>query len=151
MIAAVEYTVNAIVGELIGNECTTIAQDAMRHVQFDLIADVDPFECSAFFFVARFGNTVFVGEILQIAFASLVADRAIERVIDQQELDNAFACFENFGRRNVLNNHAVHDRRAARSHKLGHGTRVFLWNLVLLSLNKRGTHHLFLSALNNNT
>ena len=33
------------------------------------------------------------GLILQIAFAALVADRAVERMIDQQEFEHAFACF----------------------------------------------------------
>jgi hypothetical protein len=44
----------------------------------------------AFFLVARGGTAVADGQILQLALAALVADRAIQRVVDQQEFHHAF-------------------------------------------------------------
>ena len=40
--------------------------------------------------VAGFAAAVAHGQILQLALAALVADRAIERVIDEQEFHDAF-------------------------------------------------------------
>src|SRR5207344_69731 len=41
------------------------------------------------FLVARSRRTVPDREILQLAFAALIADRAVERVVDEQELHHA--------------------------------------------------------------
>jgi hypothetical protein len=83
MIAAIQYTVHTVVGELIGNKSAAITENAAVHVQLDMLTNVDLLKCSAFLFVSRFRNAMFVAEILKITFTSLVADRAIERVIDQ--------------------------------------------------------------------
>jgi hypothetical protein len=56
----------------------------------------------------------------------LVANGAIERVIDQKKLYYTRACFQQIGRGKVLHFHAIHHRGAARSHRLGHGARIFL-------------------------
>jgi hypothetical protein len=46
-----------------------------------------------FFVVARIALAVADGQILQLAFAALVADRAIQRVVNQQEFHHDFcAC-----------------------------------------------------------
>ena len=49
-----------------------------------------------------------VGEVLQRALAALVADRAVERVIDQQELEHAGARLDDVGGRG-RDDHAVAD------------------------------------------
>ena len=59
------------------------------------------------------GSAVLVSQILQIALAGQITDGAIQRVIDQEEFDNAFAGFENFRRCQVLNDHSVGNGRAA--------------------------------------
>ena len=60
-----------------------------------------------------------VREVLQRALAALVADRAIERVIDQQELEHALAAFDGLGVLRV-HHHAFSHRRRARRLQLAH-------------------------------
>src|SRR5690606_36491945 len=86
VIAAVEDPVNAVICDLIRDIGTAVTQDATRHMQLDLVAYLVRFERSAFFLIARVGHAMRVGEVLKITFAGLIADRAIEGVIEQQEL-----------------------------------------------------------------
>src|SRR5690606_13093264 len=51
-----------------------------------------------FFAIAGFVAAVTHGQVLQLAFTALVADRAIERVIDQQKLHHAFLRSNRLGR-----------------------------------------------------
>src|SRR5687768_18412423 len=44
--------------------------------------------------VSRVGSTFLIREVLQLAFARLVADRTVEGMIDQQELEHSLACLE---------------------------------------------------------
>src|SRR5262249_143565 len=71
-------------------------------------------------------DTVGHGLILQIAFPALIADRTIERVVDQQEFHHAFACFahhrrlrEDLGRLAVRPRPAVPNTPGARGHRFG--------------------------------
>src|SRR5262249_23265486 len=66
------------------------------------------------------------GLILQIAFPALIADRTIERVVDQQEFHHAFACFahhrrlrEDLGWLAVRPRPAVPHTPGARGHRFG--------------------------------
>src|SRR6185312_4685600 len=65
-------------------------------------------------------RTVTQGEILQIALASLIANRAIQRMIDQQKFQRAASSLEyllSFG----IDHHALADRSCTgRLWRLGH-------------------------------
>ena len=56
-----------------------------RHQRADVLVEDDPLLLD----VARGRGAVADGEVLQLAFAALVADRAVERMVDQQELHHA--------------------------------------------------------------
>ncbi len=60
-----------------------------------------------------------VGEILQRTLAALVADRAVERMVDQQELEHAGARLDHVGRLR-RHDHALGDRRRAGRLQLRH-------------------------------
>ena len=60
-----------------------------------------------------------VGEVLQRAFAALVAHRAVERVVDEEELEHALAAVDRF-RVLRVHHHAFGHRRRARRLQLGH-------------------------------
>ena len=51
-----------------------------------------------FFGVAGFANAVFEDHVLQFALAALVADRAIERMVCEQEFEGSFARLDDGGR-----------------------------------------------------
>src|SRR5262249_54426066 len=66
------------------------------------------------------------GLVLQVAFSALVADRAVERMVDQQEFHHAFARLahhwrlgENLGRLTLPTGPAVAHTPCARGHRLG--------------------------------
>jgi hypothetical protein len=54
-----------------------------------------------------------IGEVLEATLTSLIADRAIERVVDKQHLYNAFASVEYVFVCSVLHYHAILHRRDA--------------------------------------
>ena len=68
---------------------------------------------------AALGGTERVREILQGALASFVADRAIERVIDEQKLENARARLHHLSFTR-LHNHALGAHGRARGLQLSH-------------------------------
>src|SRR5688572_5079456 len=63
-VAPVEYAVYTLVGKLVGNLRAAVAEDAARHVQLDIGAEVNGFESAAVFFVAGFCSAVCESEIL---------------------------------------------------------------------------------------
>ena len=67
------------------------AVDAAGHERLDQRADVLLLDRALVLDVARAADAVGHGLVLQVALAALVADRAVERVVDQQELHHAFA------------------------------------------------------------
>ena len=83
MISPVEDTMFAFVGELVRCIYATIAKDTTRHVQLDIITQVVRSKCAAFEFVTGTLFAMLIAEILQVAFTCLVADGAVERVVDQ--------------------------------------------------------------------
>ncbi|OIQ74571.1 hypothetical protein GALL_437740 [mine drainage metagenome] len=71
-----------------------------------------------FFGIARGRSAVANGQILQLAFAALVADRAVERMVDEQKLHHAFLRLERplgMG----AHHHALCNRRGAGGQRLG--------------------------------
>ena len=67
------------------------AMNAAVHRGFDQHADIFIFDRALVFGIARRIDAEGNRLILQIAFAALIADRAIERMIDEQKLHHAFA------------------------------------------------------------
>src|SRR6202012_1058484 len=96
MIATVQYTMVAVIGDLVGSKNTTVAQDAARHVQLYFVANVYLFKSTAVKLVAGFGSAVVKAKVLQVALASLVANRAIQRVVYQKHLHHAFTRLNHF-------------------------------------------------------
>ena len=72
-----------------------------------------------FFFVTRLGATITHSQILQLAFTTLIADGAIEWMVDEQKLHHRFLCFDGFVRLGA-NNHALRNRCRTRRHGLWH-------------------------------
>jgi hypothetical protein len=70
-----------------------------------------------------------VAEILQVTLAGLVANRTVERVVDEKKFDHSLAGFQQIGRRVILHLHSVHDGGAATGHGLGHGSWVLFGTL----------------------
>ncbi len=78
-------------GDLAGEADAARALDAARHDGLDQRADIFVLDRALVFLVAAGIHAIGHGLVLQIAFAALVADRAIERMVDQQEFHHAFA------------------------------------------------------------
>ncbi len=67
------------------------AVDAAVHHRLDERADILVFDGALVFLIARTVDAEGHRLVLQVAFAALVADRAIQRMVDQQEFHHAFA------------------------------------------------------------
>ena len=91
ILAAPDGTQIAHTGHFLGEAHTARAMDAARHGGFHQGADALVFDSPLVLAVAGMIATVSHGLILQIAFAALVADRAIQRMVDQQEFHDALA------------------------------------------------------------
>ena len=65
--------------------------DATRHHRLDEGADVLFFDGALVFLIARAAHAEGHRLVLQVAFAALIADRAVERMIDEQKLHHPFA------------------------------------------------------------
>ncbi len=81
-------------------------------------ADVLVKDNAFFFFVAGTAAAVTHSQVLQLAFATLVADRAVQRVVDQQKLHHALLGLDGFVVLGV-NDHALRYRRGAGRQGLG--------------------------------
>ena len=102
------------------------AVDAAVHEGLDQRADVLLFDGALVLDVARAAEAVGHRLVLQIALAALVADRAVERMVDEQEFHHAFARRlhqraggEHLARRPVLVGRQVGDAHGARGDGLG--------------------------------
>ena len=84
-------------GNFAGEADAARAVDAARHDRLDQRADIFLLDRALVLGVARGVHAIGHGLVLQIALAALVADRAIERMIDQQELHHAFARLAHHG------------------------------------------------------
>src|SRR6218665_1525283 len=135
-IATGNNAVHTVVGDLVGGFHTAVAKNAAVHVQLDLIANIDHLILAALELEAGAYRAVLIAQVLQLAFSGLVAHRAIERVVDEQEFHHAFARFQHLGIGYVLHHHAVHDLRAAAGHRLWH--RVGVGRAALRYFNDAG-------------
>lgn len=83
MVATADDTVYAVVGQLIGSEHAAVAQDATRHVQLDIRPNIDFLKSTTLELVACIGRTMLISKVLQMALTSLIANRAIEWVVEE--------------------------------------------------------------------
>ena len=67
------------------------ARNAARHRRAHKRAEVDVIHGALWLFEPRLGNAVGHGLILKVAFAALIANRAIERVVDEDKFHHPFA------------------------------------------------------------
>src|SRR5690606_39052684 len=93
------------------------AVDAARHVGRDQGAQVLVLDDALPLDIARHVTAEAHREILQLALAALVADRAVERMVDQQELHRRLLRLDRALRPRV-DLHAVRDWRRARGQRL---------------------------------
>ena len=77
-------------GDVLAETDAARAVNAARHVGGDQRANVFVFHHALAFVETRRVAAEAHGEILQLALAALIADRAIERVVDEQELHGRF-------------------------------------------------------------
>ena len=82
MITTPQYAMHAMISDLISNHHTTITEDAPVHIEFDMITNINRFESSSILNSSCLLKAVLIREILKIAFAGLIADRAIEGMIN---------------------------------------------------------------------
>src|SRR5690606_28261183 len=83
VITTEHHTVFTTTGNLVSRFHTTVTQNTTVHMQLDFISDVLRLKCSSFEFVSCLFFSVFVAQILQLTFSCLVANRTIQRVVDQ--------------------------------------------------------------------
>ena len=112
--------------DLLGEARAALAQDAAVAVEQDLGRDLDRLGKGALDVdEPSLGSPVAHCLVLQGAFAALVADRAVERVVDQQEFHLTLLGLIRQGR-GVLgrNDHAGRGLEGARGLRLGHRAHV---------------------------
>ena len=66
----------------------------------------------------RTAATVANGQVLQLALTTLVTDRAIQRVVNEQKLHHGLLCLDGFISLGV-NHHALRYGRGTRGHRFG--------------------------------
>jgi hypothetical protein len=124
MITPVKHSVFTLFSQLIRNIHATVTKNAARHVKLYIWTEVVLFESTPFKFVPCCFGAVLVAEILQVTFARLVADWAIQRMIDEKQFNYTFACLQHFFAGDVLHFHSLHDVGAAACNKFGHRARI---------------------------
>ena len=98
------------------------ALDAARHRRLDDRAEIFVVDRPLILVEARMTAAIGDRLVLQVAFAALVADRAVERVVDEQELHHPFARLLDH-RRIGLDRLAVRGRQRAARLRLGRSRR----------------------------
>jgi hypothetical protein len=109
---------NTFIAKLVDGIDATVTQDAPVHVEFDIRADIDfgkfPFRL--------FKSSPFVAktitEVLKVTFTRLVAYRAVEGMVDEQEFNDPFPGFPDLFGEEIFDDHSILDRRAAGCHQL---------------------------------
>src|SRR5687768_3575463 len=105
--AAIDEAEHVVVRDLLAKTNAARAEDAALIIQGDARPELDVLRLLDLVLEeTRIGPPIFNAELLQAAFAGLVADRAIERVIDEEEFHHSFPAF--LGQRRIgANAHSV--------------------------------------------
>src|SRR5690606_3200070 len=91
VLAAVHHAELLDPGDLVEEADAARAVDAAGHVGRDQRPEVLVEHAALVLFEARVIRPVEQGQVLQVALAALIADRAVERMVDQEELEHALA------------------------------------------------------------
>ena len=90
LVAAVGEADQRVAGDLVGEAGAAVAQDAALAIEQHEVADRDRLlEVPLLLDVAALAGAVAERLVLQRALAALVADRAVERVVGEEQLDHA--------------------------------------------------------------
>ena len=100
------------------------ALDAARHHRLDQRTEILVLHRALGFVIATAAEAIGHGLVLQIAFAALIADRAIQRMVDQQEFHHAVARLAHHGRVG-MDHHVIGGRHSAGGDRL---RRLFLFH-----------------------
>ena len=93
------------------------AVNTTGHIRRDQRPEVLVFHHPLSFIEARYVAAVAHGNVLQLTLAALIANRAVERMVDEQELHDGFLSLQGV-RRLRRHLHAVHDRCSTCRHGL---------------------------------
>ena len=119
MLATTQHAELHDTGNLLTETNTARAVNAAAHfLHRDQWANILGMHNSFFFVIARSRGAITDRQILQLAFATLIADRAIQRMIQQQKLHHIFLrahCLFTVG----THDHARRDWRRAGGQRLG--------------------------------
>ncbi len=119
MLAAVGHAQFHHAGDFLAEAHAAGALDAAAHfLHGDQRADVLGEHHALFFFVARLARAIAHGQVLQLALTALVTDRAVQRVVDQQELHDGLLGLDGFFALGA-NDHALRHGRGTGGHGLG--------------------------------
>ena len=117
--AAIDHAQRAHAQRLIADAHAAETQNAARRIEVDHGGELLLRGMDFFFRVAALAGAVTEHHVLQFALAALIADRAIERVVGEQELQGIFArLFDLFGF--GAHHHAFGYRQSACRHHLRH-------------------------------
>ena len=96
---AVDEAQDGVFSDLAGEAYATRAEDAAFVIERDARPEAGLLRLRVLLVdVARITAAVFGGELLELALAGLVADRAVERVVEEEHLRHAFAAGLDAGR-----------------------------------------------------
>ena len=119
MLAAVDHAQLHHAGHLLAEAHAAGAVDAAVHLAHrNQRPHVFVKHDALLFGVTRGGGTVAHRQVLQLAFAALVANRAVQRVVDEQKFHHALLGFQRLVALGA-NDHALSDRRGTSRHRLG--------------------------------
>ena len=119
MLTAIRHAEFHDPGDLLPEAHAAGAVDAARHLfHRDQRPHVLVEHHALFFFVARAGFAVADRQILQLAFATLVANGAVQRVVDEQKLHHRLLGLDGLVALGA-HDHALRHRRGAGRHGLG--------------------------------
>ena len=120
-VAAVDEVDQRVARDLVGEPRAAAALDAALAVEQHEVADRDRLlEVALLLDEARLARPERERLVLQRALAAAVADRAVERVVDEQELEHAVLDLSSPSSRLRVHDHAVGDGRRARGREAAH-------------------------------
>jgi len=118
--AAVDEAEDVVVDHFLGETDAARAHDAAFVVEDDAFADVDALRLLHLFVGEAAALVAILDRVfLKLAFAGLIADGAVERVVDEEKFHDALAAFLDHGRVGA-DAHALGDLRGAADLRLIH-------------------------------
>ena len=118
MSAAIDDAQRTHTHALIADANAAVAQDAARGIEKDYWRPLLLVDMQLLFHEAAFARAVAEHHVLQLAFAALIAHRAIQRMIREQEFERSLAGLTDRGRFG-MHHHALGHRQRAPHLQLG--------------------------------